>query len=317
MKIRVSSGTAHVLGLKSVKSEVLPTTGYFLLGDKCLRSCRFCSRSAKSHSGADFLSRVTWPAFELNKILESLPDAYVQKRLFRVCLQVVHDPRAAKAAKEVIVKIKQKCSIPVSASCYVSDLEDLRSWFKSGADRVGLALDAANERVFKQIKCGSFEKNINFLRQAAKLYPQRISTHFIVGLGETDRELIYRIQEMLDLGITVGLFAFTPVRGTEMENVPQPGLKRYRRIQVAHYLLRNGYKRAEDLGYTQEGELRDFDYCSAELFALLRNGEPFQTTGCAMCNRPFYNERPGGAIYNFARQLSTAEVHEALQCLNS
>lgn len=315
MKIRVSSGTAHVLGLKKVKSEILPTTAYLLMGDKCLRSCSFCSRSAKSTCGDDFLSRVTWPVFELNDVLQSLPEVYNHKRLHRACMQVVQNPGASENAKYIIKKIKQYSSIPVSASCYVFSLQDLSSWFESGADRIGIALDAANERVFKQVKGGSFEKTISLLRQAAIAFPNQISTHLIVGLGETDRELMDRIQEMADLGVTVGLFAFTPVRGTQMQDLAQPGVLRYRRVQAGLFLLKNRYKRSEDFSYSQSGALIDFGYSPEELFELLDTGQAFQTTGCPMCNRPFYNERPGGAIYNFAQELSTEELQSALSCL--
>jgi len=43
-----------------------------------------------------------------------------------------------------------------------------------------------------------------------------------------------------------------------------------------------------------------------------RRGEAFQTSGCPGCNRPYYNERPGGFIYNYPRPLSAAETAAAL-----
>jgi biotin synthase-related radical SAM superfamily protein len=35
---------------------------------------------------------------------------------------------------------------------------------------------------------------------------------------------------------------------------------------------------------------------------------PFLTSGCADCNRPFYNEKPSGPIYNYPRKLTTQEI---------
>jgi biotin synthase len=42
-------------------------------------------------------------------------------------------------------------------------------------------------------------------------------------------------------------------------------------------------------------------------------GEPFQTSGCPDCNRPFYNEQPGGPLYNYPRPLMAGEVARAIQ----
>ena len=41
-------------------------------------------------------------------------------------------------------------------------------------------------------------------------------------------------------------------------------------------------------------------------------GEPFQTSGCPDCNRPFYNEQPAGPLYNYPWPLSPAEAERAL-----
>ena len=43
------------------------------------------------------------------------------------------------------------------------------------------------------------------------------------------------------------------------------------------------------------------------------SGEPFQTSGCPNCNRPFYNEQPGGILYNYPRPLTAEETAQAVQ----
>ena len=42
-------------------------------------------------------------------------------------------------------------------------------------------------------------------------------------------------------------------------------------------------------------------------------GEPFQTSGCPDCNRPFYNEQPGGPLFNFPRPLEAEETEQAVR----
>ena len=48
------------------------------------------------------------------------------------------------------------------------------------------------------------------------------------------------------------------------------------------------------------------------LLGSIINGQAFQTSGCDDCNRPYYNERPGGLIYNYPRQLTPLEVAKAI-----
>ncbi len=43
------------------------------------------------------------------------------------------------------------------------------------------------------------------------------------------------------------------------------------------------------------------------------DGEPFRTSGCPDCNRPFYNEPPGGPLFNYPRPLTRAEADRAVQ----
>jgi biotin synthase len=44
----------------------------------------------------------------------------------------------------------------------------------------------------------------------------------------------------------------------------------------------------------------------------LADGDAFRTSGCPDCNRPFYNERPGGPMYNYARPLTLEEAFRAI-----
>ncbi|MFN2167080.1 MAG: radical SAM protein, partial [Anaerolineae bacterium] len=86
--INVSIGTAAVLGLADVPLAVAPTTAYLMLGGRCLMNCAFCAQARESEANALNLSRVTWPEFELRKVLARLPDAVARGAIRRACLQV-------------------------------------------------------------------------------------------------------------------------------------------------------------------------------------------------------------------------------------
>ena len=91
-KIRVSFGSATVLGLLRGRLDVLPTTMYFLTykDGRCQANCSFCPQARGSHSRLDMLSRVSWPAFPVHDVVEHLAKAAEECRIERVCLQALN-----------------------------------------------------------------------------------------------------------------------------------------------------------------------------------------------------------------------------------
>jgi len=116
------------------------------------------------------------------------------------------------------------------------------------------------------------------------------------------------IQRCVDMGILPALFAFTPVRGTALERKPQPLIEVYRRVQLARYLIVNGRARSEDMHFDGVGCLTDYGVEREMLTWIVETGKPFLTSGCPNCNRPFYNEKPRGPIYNYPRDLRREEI---------
>jgi len=57
--------------------------------------------------------------------------------------------------------------------------------------------------------------------------------------------------------------------------------------------------------------LTNFGISKQRFLEVIDSGEPFLTSGCPGCNRPYYNERPGGPLYNYPRQLLPEEIEEA------
>jgi biotin synthase len=182
----------------------------------------------------------------------------------------------------------------------------------AGVERVGLSLDAANGEAYRRVKGGDLHAALAFIEEAARRFPRRITTHLMVGLGETEEEMVRMIALLLRWGVTPSLFAFTPIRGTAMQDESPPSLKSYRRLQVARYLLVQGVCSVEDLSFSEQGRIVSFGLASSELEEVLAGGEAFQTSGCPGCNRPYYNEPPRGPLYNYPRPLTGTEVSDAL-----
>ena len=82
IRIRVSLGTAIVLGLLDGKLDAQPTTAYLMTYKvgKCTANCGFCPQAEGSKSSTELLSRVTWPTFPTPNVLAALSNAARRKK---------------------------------------------------------------------------------------------------------------------------------------------------------------------------------------------------------------------------------------------
>ena len=96
---------------------------------------------------------------------------------------------------EALVKeIKKQAAVPVSVSCQPLNKANIQLLAKAGVDRLGLALDAATEALFDKVKgkgaggTYDWENQFNMLSEAIEVFGEgNVSTHLIVGLGETEK----------------------------------------------------------------------------------------------------------------------------------
>jgi lipoyl synthase len=318
-KIRVSSGTAIVLELTEGKLDAQPTTAYLMTyhAGKCAANCGFCPQAKKSKSSTELLSRVSWPTFPTANVLSTLGDASKHGKIKRVCIQALNYPGVFVHLEALVKEIKKCSAIPVSVSCQPLNTENIERLAKAGVDRLGIALDAATEEIFSKVKgktAGSpyiWEKQFRQLDEALRICGRgNVSTHLIVGLGETEKQAVEVIQRCVDMTVLPALFAFTPVHGTALESNPPPPIDVYRRIQLARYLLVNHKTRIEKMHFDDVGKITFFGVDDEPLKSTVGSGLPFRTSGCPDCNRPFYNERPGGTIYNYAEKLSLKDIEK-------
>ncbi|MCX8150502.1 MAG: radical SAM protein [Candidatus Bathyarchaeota archaeon] len=315
--IRVSIGTAMVIGLLEGKLDVAPTTAYLMTykEGKCTANCGFCPQARTSQCKTELLSRVTWPTFSSRSVVLCVTSAFHSSKIRRVCIQALNYPTVFSDLCRIVKALKQQIEVPVSVSCQPSKRADLQCLYEAGVNRIGIPLDVATEKLFDLIKGAKaggpyrWENQFRQLKDAVEFFGKgNVSTHLIVGLGETEKEAVALIQRCTDLGVTLALFAFTPVRGTILSSKPQPSIETYRRIQLARYLIVNCMTRFEDMHFDKKEKITAFGVPKEKLLPIIESGEPFLTSGCPDCNRPFYNEKPSGPIYNYPRRVTTKEA---------
>ncbi len=200
MRIRVSYGTAITMGgLIRARMLARPTTAYLMTyhDGRCRNNCAFCPPQARE-SKADLkkLSRITWPDFDVEDVVEALPKG----GFARICLQTVDYPGLVRDVLELL-DLFEPLGIPVSVSITPVDRAALREFRSRNVDYVGVGLDVASERLYPEIKDSlySWEDMWRFTGDVVDVFGQgRALVHLIIGLGgETDREAVETIQRLI------------------------------------------------------------------------------------------------------------------------
>lgn len=281
--MRVALGTAIVLGFAKGKMECAPTTAHLLLGKKCGHSCSYCDADDSK------IARIEWPEFPDEMVLASSFEPFE-----RVCLQLTS------SGLDAALRLIPAFAKPVSVSIRTTERKDVERLFAAGAQRVCIPLDGCTPEASENANRGGFGAALGLLEWAAQKFPGRVSTHLIIGLGETEKDAVELLWKLHLLGICAGLFAFTPVKGTSFEKRPKPHIGAYRRIQTARYQIEQAKSNA------------GFRYNSRDQLVALpdTDGNAFRTSGCAGCNRPHFDSS-GHKVYNFPRPLTEDENQAA------
>ena len=288
----------------------------------CLGKCHFCglSRSRRQGPREKTFIRVDWPLYSLEDIIQRTKD---KDQLHRVCISMITHPKALKDTLYVIKRLRDETDLYISvliSPTLIHQEDSLIAMKKAGADRVGVAIDAATPQLFDQLRgkgvggphqWGHYWKVVQMATSVfGRFY---VGIHLIVGLGETEREMVEAIQKGQDMGAHTHLFSFFPEKGSPMEGHLPPSLGQYRRIQLARWIINEGLGSANEMKFNGNGGLIDF---GIDIEPLVQIGEPFMTSGCpgrdgkVACNRPYGNERPSGPIRNFPFTPEKEDIEE-------
>jgi biotin synthase-related radical SAM superfamily protein len=316
--VRISVGTAMKLGLEKGRLPSHFTTAFLMTYSEtgCTANCAFCPQAAGSTSSPEMLSRIGWPKYALADVIDGFSKNLEFKR---VCIQSLNYPHAVEDVASIVGGIKGMLDSRISVCIHPVSHDEMIRLHSSGIERIGIAIDACTPSLFEEIKGKarksqySWDTHIEAIKDAQSVFGvDRVTTHLIVGLGESELELSNFLFDMKEMGVRVGLFAFTAIKGTELAVNKPPQLGKYRRVQILRDLIVRDLIQRNELRFDAQGGLR-FPYNSGELKAKLASGNAFRVTGCPGCNRPYYNERPRGTMYNYPRPLRHEEIEKALE----
>jgi biotin synthase len=193
--------------------------------------------------------------------------------------------------------------------------DDVQKTRDLGADIFTVALDAATPDVFDRTRGKGVQsphkwsKYWEILEDAKDIFgPQKFGAHIIVGMGETEYEVLSLVQRLVDMGGHSHMFCFFPEDGSLMDHLPATPRDQWRRVQLARYLIDYRDVRIEHMGFDAQGRVIDFGIPAAELDQVIAEGIAFRTSGCpgkfqediSACDRPYGDSPPSDiASYPF------------------
>jgi len=290
----------------------------------CRANCAYCGLARHREAERDYADRnfirVDWPAVPLDMTIDIVARDGGQTPFHRMCISMITHPRSD---KDTVAVLKQWTSridteaIPVSILSNPTTMtrEDVKRLHGLGADIFTVALDAATPEIFDRTRGKgvqsphSWKKYWEILLDARDIFgPQKFGAHIIVGMGETERDVLALVQQLVDLGAHSHMFCFFPEKGSLMDHLPATPRDQWRRVQLARYLIDYREIRFEDMQFDDAGRVIDFGVREEELEEVIAKGTAFRTSGCpgkfaediSACDRPYGDSPPSNiASYPF------------------
>ncbi len=296
----------------------------------CKANCAFCGLAGEKFSAParrNFI-RVPWKIFPTSGVIDAIKSA--PPHVSRVCISMITHPRCKDdvltVCKRVVKETGKAVSLLISPSLITEN--DLKAMREAGAERVGVAIDAATPEIFSNLRGKAvhgphrWEKYWDIYEKSLRIFGEGMAgVHLICGLGETEKQLVEYIHRARVMGGSTHLFSFFPERGSAMENHPMPPAGVYRRIQLARWLIDNDLSTLERMEFDAKERITNFGLSEIELQTIIRSGSPFETSGCpgpdgkVACNRPYGNEKPGPDIRNFPFPPDQDDIRQVIDQL--
>jgi lipoyl synthase len=262
---------------------------------------------------------VDWPAVPYAEVLDIMAKGGDGGRIHRMCISMITHPRSDADTRAVLKEwVARVPHVPVSilsnpTTMTPQDVKDLKDL---GAEIFTVALDAANPEIFERTRGRgvasphSWARYWEILEAAAEIFgPERFGAHLIVGMGESDHDVLSQVQRIRDLGGHSHMFAFFPEKGSLMDHLPPVPRPQWRRVQLARYLIDYRGHHLERMRFDDDGKLVDFGLPQDALDGVIAAGVAFRTSGCpgreaedvSACDRPYGDSPPSDiASYPFA-----------------
>ncbi len=321
--VRISTASAIALRFRSGRFErPFDFGGINLLlnyTSGCRSDCSYCglARTRPGEYEDKSFIRVEWPLVETDELVDRM--AKYESTLTRLCISMVTHGRAYRDTFDITERIRAKVATPLSILVAPPTLNRARleTFSELGVDMIGIGLDAVTEDLFRRHRTDvpsggglDWAKYWEVVNDARDLFgPWKVNCHTLVGLGETDYDMIDLFIRLCDREIFPYLFCFNPEPDSRLGNEPKAPIARWRRIQLAKYLIETEGFRWDRFAFDDAGALTEIRGASLDETDVVElavdSGIPFITNGCPGpsgepgCTRPYGSYRPSEPMRDY------------------
>ncbi len=327
--VRISYASALALRFRSGRfTRDFDFGGINLLlnyAEGCRSDCGYCglARTRPGDYEDKSFIRVEWPLVATDELIDRL--ARFEDRVTRLCISMVTHGYAYRDTLDITRRIRRRVATPLSILVAPPTLneERLRALKEAGADMIGIGLDAVTEELFGSLRTDvprgglSWRNYWESVDAARRLYgPWKVNCHTLVGLGESDRDLMALFARLLERRIFSYLFCFNPEPDSRLAARAKSPLTRWRRIQLAKFLLEERGLEPACFGYDEGGALSRITAPRELVERAIADGWAFMTNGCPGaggepgCTRPMGSWRPAAAPRDYPWRPTAADLRQ-------
>ncbi len=326
--VQMSTAAAITLGIMGGRMHRTSCTRCLNLlltyPEGCRANCAYCGlarhrEAERNYADRNFI-RVDWPAVPLAQAIDIVAKDGGASPFHRMCISMITHPRSDEDTRTVLKAWTDRIdpgTIPVSILSNPTTMSraDVQRLKELGADIFTVAIDAATPEIFDRTRGKgvqsphSWRKYWEILMDARDIFgPQKFGAHIIVGMGETEYDVLTLVQQLVDLGGHSHMFCFFPEKGSLMDHLPATPREQWRRVQLARYLIDYKGVRVQQMIFDGAGRVTGYGIAQSELDGIVGAGTAFRTSGCpgkfsddvSACDRPYGDSPPSNiASYPF------------------
>lgn len=175
-----------------------PTHAFITTSNACKYSCRFCTLSSSKQNKS------------IGRILEIINDA-IRNGAESVAFTsgVVKSPTQTVSHLATIIKAirKKYPEMVIGVEPYITTMKQLWVLKKAGADELKLNLQSYDREIFRKVCPGlDYDRIMNMINFAAVVFGRgRVCSNIIVGLGESDDNIIQGVEKLASAGVVTTL----------------------------------------------------------------------------------------------------------------
>lgn len=329
--VQLSTAAALTLGIMPGKMHRCECTRCLNIlltyPEGCRANCAYCGLARHREADRDYADRnfirVDWPSVPMDQIIDIVAKDPENSPFHRMCISMITHPKSdddtVTVLKNWTSRIDPK-AIPISILSNPTTMgrKNVQELHELGSDIFTVAIDAATPELFDRTRGKgvqsphTWKKYWEVLLDAKDIFgPEKFGAHIIVGMGETEYEVLTLVEQLVAMGGHSHMFCFYPEKGSLMDHLPATPRDQWRRVQLGRYMLDYCGGKVKHMKFDSEGRVIDFGLPKAELDMIIDTGLAFRTSGCpgkfaediSACDRPYGDSPPSDiASYPFAPQ---------------